>query len=86
MHLENQTVLVTGSGRNIGRATILAYAREGANVVINAHTSRDQVDAVVREAREIGVKAIGILADISDPYQVQGMGQDTGWTGSSQGS
>lgn len=76
MHLENQTVLVTGSGRNIGRATILAYAREGANVVINAHTSRDQVDAVVMEAREIGVKAIGILADISDPYQVQGMADE----------
>ena len=75
MMLEGRTVLVTGSGRNIGRATILAYAREGANVVVNAHTSQDQMDNVVKEAREIGVKAIGVLADISDPAQVQAMAE-----------
>ena len=40
MKLEGKTALVTGSGRNIGRSTALAMAREGANVVVNARTNR----------------------------------------------
>ena len=39
MKLEGKTALVTGSGRNIGQATILAMAAEGANVVVNARTN-----------------------------------------------
>lgn len=73
MLLEGRTALVTGSGRNIGRATALAFAREGANVVINARSSQAEVDEVVREAQSIGVGAIGILADIGNPQQVQEM-------------
>jgi 3-oxoacyl-[acyl-carrier protein] reductase len=73
MLLEGRTALVTGSGRNIGRATILAYAKEGANVVVNARSNQEEVDAVVKEAQDIGVKAIGVLADISDPASVQAM-------------
>jgi 3-oxoacyl-[acyl-carrier protein] reductase len=68
--LKGRTALVTGSGRNIGRAIALALASRGANVVINGHSDRGRVDEVVREARGLGVEAIGVMADVSDADQV----------------
>ena len=73
MKLEGRTALVTGSGRNIGRATILEFAREGANVVINARTNRDEAESVAQEARALGVKSLAVLADVSDKGQVDDM-------------
>ncbi len=73
MNLQGHTAFVTGSGRNIGRAIVLAFAREGANVVVNARSNQGEVDAVVREANELGAEAIGTLADVSDPDQVRAM-------------
>ena len=73
MTLEGKTALVTGSGRNIGRATALELAKEGANVVINARSNREEIEAVAEEARELGVRALPILADVSDKEQVDSM-------------
>ena len=73
MTLEGKTALVTGSGRNIGRATALELAKEGANVVINARSNREEVEAVAEEARELGVRALPLLADVSDKEQVDSM-------------
>ena len=60
-----RTAIVTGSGRNIGRAIALALAEGGANVVVNGHSDRDAVDAVVEEIRRAGGKALGLMADVS---------------------
>lgn len=73
MKLEGKTALVTGSGRNIGRATILAMAAEGANVVVNARTNQAEADAVAEEAHALGVGAISVLADVADRAQVDAM-------------
>ena len=73
MKLEGKTALVTGSGRNIGRATVLAFAQEGANVVVNARTSMEEAESVAQEARALGVKALPVLADVSDNGQVGSM-------------
>jgi 3-oxoacyl-[acyl-carrier protein] reductase len=71
--LEGKVALVTGSGRNIGRATVLKLAGEGANVVVNARANEQEANAVVREAEDLGVKAISIIADVGKRDQVEAM-------------
>ena len=71
--LDGKVALVTGSGRNIGRATILKLAGDGANVVVNASSNKAEADAVAEEARALGVKAMAILADVSNKDQVDSM-------------
>jgi len=71
--LDGKVALVTGSGRNIGRATILKMAAEGANVVVNARSNQAEAEAVAEEARAMGIKAMAILADVSNKEQVDSM-------------
>ena len=71
--LEGKVALVTGSGRNIGRATVLKLAAEGAHVVVNARTNQAEADAVVREAQGLGVKALAVVADVANKSAVEAM-------------
>ena len=73
MTLEGKTALVTGSGRNIGRATVLELASRGANVVVNTRTNQQEADAVAKEAEAFGVKALPLLADVGDEKQAISM-------------
>lgn len=71
--LDGKVALVTGSGRNIGRATVLKLAAEGADVVVNARSNREEAESVAEEARQLGVKAMSVLADVSNKEQVDSM-------------
>ncbi len=71
--LDGKVALVTGSGRNIGRATVLKLAAEGANVVVNSRANQAEADAVAQEARGLGAKALSVLADVSNKEQVDRM-------------
>jgi 3-oxoacyl-[acyl-carrier protein] reductase len=71
--LDGKIALVTGSGRNIGRATALKLAGEGAHVVINARSNQAEADAVVREAQALGVRALAVLADMAKKDEVEAM-------------
>ena len=71
--LEGRTALVTGSGRNIGRAIALKLAGEGANVVVNSRSNQEEAESVAEEARALGVGALPVLADVSDREQVEAM-------------
>jgi 3-oxoacyl-[acyl-carrier protein] reductase len=61
-----KVALVTGSGKNIGRAIALDLAARGASLVINGRGDRAAVDGVVAEINAVGGQAIGCLADVSD--------------------
>lgn len=63
--LENKKAIITGGSRGIGRAIALAYAREGADIVINFQQNAKEAEAVVSEIMKLGRKAIAIRADIS---------------------
>lgn len=71
--LDGKVALVTGSGRNIGRATVLKFASEGAHVVVNARSNQAEADAVANEARARGVKAISVLADVGNRDEAERM-------------
>lgn len=73
MQLKGKTALVTGSGRNIGRAIAIALAEEGADVVVNARSNRQELEALASEVRALGVKALPILADVGDRPQIERM-------------
>jgi 3-oxoacyl-[acyl-carrier protein] reductase len=73
--LDGKVALVTGSGRNIGRATVLKLAREGANIVVNARSNEQEANSVAREAQDLGVKALPIIADVGKRDQVQAMAE-----------
>src|SRR3954465_8591213 len=75
--LAGRTALITGSGRNIGRAIAKLFARAGANVVVNGHRDKAAVDSVAKEITDTGGKAIGIMADVSDHKAVESMVDST---------
>ncbi|HEX2567481.1 MAG TPA: SDR family oxidoreductase [Burkholderiales bacterium] len=66
--LKGRVALVTGAGRNIGRAIALALASAGASVVANARSSQAEIDAV---AAETG--GLAVLADVTDEQAVARM-------------
>lgn len=73
MSLEGKTALVTGSGRNIGRSIALALARDGADVVVNARSNRQEAEAVAAEVEELGRRALPVLADVGDKEQLEAL-------------
>ncbi|HMK81887.1 MAG TPA: 3-oxoacyl-ACP reductase FabG [Xanthobacteraceae bacterium] len=73
--LSGRVALVTGAGRNIGRAMALALAAGGAAVVVNVRANRAEADAVVKEIEAAGGKALAAVADVSDAKAVFAMAE-----------
>ena len=75
MTLDGRVAIVTGSGRNIGRATALELARRGAAVVVNARANGREAEGVVGEIEALGGKAVAAVADVGDQAQVNAMAE-----------
>ena len=71
--LIGKVAVVTGAGRNIGRAIALTLAEGGASVLVNARRNRVEAEAVVREIEAAGGKAIAHIGDVADAKAVQEM-------------
>ena len=71
MQLSEQCVLITGGARGLGLHLSQAFAREGAQVIINYHRSAQAAQSL---ADQLGPqRAIALQADVTDPAQVQAM-------------
>jgi len=64
--LTGKVAIVTGAGRNIGRAIALALARAGASVIVNVRSNQIEAEGVVREIEAGGSKAVAVPGDIGE--------------------
>jgi 3-oxoacyl-[acyl-carrier protein] reductase len=65
--LAGKAAIVTGAGRNIGRAIALALADAGASVVVNVRSNKQEADKVVADIAAAGGKAAAVIGDVADP-------------------
>ena len=73
--LQGKIALVAGAGRNNGKAIALAFAREGADLVLLAREKKQSLDEVAHECEKLGAKVLPLLADVSEHEQVSRMAQ-----------
>jgi 3-oxoacyl-[acyl-carrier protein] reductase len=73
--LAGKVAIVTGAGRNIGRAIALALAEGGASVLVNARGNRAEAEAVAREIGVLGGKALVHIGDVADAAAMQAMAE-----------
>ena len=70
--IEGKVAVVTGAGRGIGRAIVLALAGQGARVVLAARTV-EQIESLAEQIRADGGQATAIRTDITDESSVQNL-------------
>src|SRR5437763_11155002 len=73
--LDQKVAVVTGSDSGIGRAIPIAFAKQGATVVINYAHAKDKADEVLQTIQQNNGKAIVIQADVSQYQQAMGLVQ-----------
>jgi 3-oxoacyl-[acyl-carrier protein] reductase len=71
--LTGKVAIVTGAGRNIGRAIALALADSGASIVVNARSNRAEAEAVACEVEAAGGRALVHIGNVADANAVQAM-------------
>jgi gluconate 5-dehydrogenase len=70
MKLKGKVALITGGGRGIGQAIALAFAREGANMVVASRTL-PEVNETVAQLKVFGTSALALKADVSQVQDVE---------------
>jgi len=80
-NLRGHAALVTGAGRNIGRAIVLALAARGCDVVVHTRARGADAESVAGEARKLGVRAIVALGDVGRREDVNAIVKTAGELG-----
>ena len=70
--LKGKVALVTGASQGLGRALALAYAREGASLVLNSR-GEEGLRPVAKEIEDLGAEAVSLAADVSRGADVERM-------------
>src|SRR2546426_3399231 len=73
LKLRGRPALAPGASRNIGRAIALAFAAEGADLVLNTRANAEELEAVAAECRKAGVRVVPALADVADATACEAM-------------
>lgn len=74
--LTGRVALVTGGSGGIGKVAAVELAREGADVAVQYHRSKDGGKAVVEDVRKLGRKAVALHADVTDPRDCRALSAD----------
>ena len=70
MQLKGKTALISGGGRNSGRAIALTFAREGADLILIAKQRIESLNETTKECESYGAKVLPLLADVGKPEEV----------------
>lgn len=75
--LKGKTAIVTGGGRDIGRACVMRLAEEGARVAINYHSSDTGAESAVKEIEAAGGEAFALKGDMTNQLDVERLVRET---------
>ncbi len=67
MAAARKAALITGAGRNIGRACVLGLAEDGFNIVLNGSSDRAACESVAKEAEKLGAETLVVMGDVGKP-------------------
>jgi len=73
MRLKDRIALVTGSSRGVGRAIALAYATEGAKVMVNYTSNEKAAKEVVEAIQKMGSQAVAVKADVAKKVEAEAL-------------
>jgi 3-oxoacyl-[acyl-carrier protein] reductase len=77
MRLKDKVAIVTGASRGIGRGIARMFAEEGAKVVVNYNTSKNEASSLAEEIKKMGRDVLLVQADVSKADQVKNMVRNT---------
>lgn len=77
MQFKNKIALITGSGRGIGQAIALHFARAGADIVINFFRNRAPAEETAEHIRALGRRALVVKADVGEPEGIDTLFAET---------
>lgn len=75
--LKDKIAVITGASSGIGRGIAEAFAREGADIVVNYQKSKDSAEAIVETINQSGRRAIAVQADMSDKDDIERLIKET---------